>query len=98
MNIIIPFQKVLLGLSGVNMPFSFGERKQRPFRRLDEGFIKYSDHTLFTWRDIESSATGLLANSPDCFETTGEYTHDLDRPNIAPYQMTNKGISIDLYI
>lgn len=89
----------LLGLFDVNMPLLYGEGKERAFRRSQEEIIKYSDdHTLFAWREDKSSATGLLVNYPGCFRMTSEYTHDPDRLNNEPYQMTNKGISIDLYV
>ncbi|KAL8811778.1 MAG: hypothetical protein Q9223_007459 [Gallowayella weberi] len=92
----------LLDLFGVNMPLLYGEGKERAFRRLQEEIMKYSDdHTLFAWKDANSSITtitGLLASTQDCFEMTGGYIHDWGLFNNAPYQMTNKGISIELYI
>ncbi|KAL8806940.1 MAG: hypothetical protein Q9200_004866 [Gallowayella weberi] len=89
----------LLGLFEVNIPLLYGEGKERAFRRLQEEIMKYSDdHTLFAWKDANSSMTGLLASTPDCFEMTGGYNRDWCSFNNAPYQMTNKGISIELYI
>lgn len=91
----------LLGLFGVNMPLLYGEGKERAFRRLQEEIMKYSDdHSLFAWKHqvAQKDGSGLLAGSPDCFKETGAYVHKPGRDNNKPFQMTNKGISIDLYL
>ena len=91
----------LLGLFGVNMPLLYGEGKERAFRRLQEEIMKYSDdHSLFAWKseDAQEHGSGLLAGSPDCFQGTGGYVHKPNRYNNKPFEMTNKGISIDLYL
>ncbi|KAL8840410.1 MAG: hypothetical protein Q9176_003908 [Flavoplaca citrina] len=89
----------MLGLFGVNMPLLYGEGKERAFLRLQEEIMKYSaDHSLFAWEDDshQCCGTGLLAPSPECFRSTGHYRHRSDQRNNRPYQMTNKGIAIDL--
>lgn len=87
----------LLGLFDVNMPLLYGEGKERAFLRLQEEIMKYSDdHTLFLWKNEDQYGSGLLAHSPDCFRSTGHYRRFPDPENGRPYQMTNKGIAIDL--
>ena len=98
----------LLGIFGVNMPLLYGEGKERAFLRLQEEIMRYSDdHSLFLWETEEQNpsaipflntprTTGLLASSPDCFRSTGNYSPSYDRDDDTPYQMTNKGIAIDL--
>ena len=91
----------LLGLFGVNMPLLYGEGRERAFRRLEEEIMRYSDdHSLFAWKSAVARplGSGLFAESPDHFQETGEYVHKPSRQNNRPFQMTNKGISIDLCI
>lgn len=91
----------LLGLFGVNMPLLYGEGKERAFRRLQEEIMRYSDdHSLFAWKSETAleRGSGLFAGSPDCFQETGEYEHQPNGANNRPFEMTNKGISIDLYL
>ena len=91
----------LLGLFGVNMPLLYGEGKERALRRLQEEIMRYSDdHSLFAWTSTvaQDHGSGLLAASPDYFRGTGDYVHNPDRLSNRPFQMTNKGISIDLYL
>ncbi|KAI4224155.1 MAG: hypothetical protein L6R36_004882 [Xanthoria steineri] len=93
----------LLGIFSVNMPLLYGEGKERAFLRLQEEIMRYSDdHSLFVWKTEErySYSTGLLASSPDCFRSTGNYSPYYDDPDddSRPYQMTNKGIAIDLHV
>ena len=91
----------LLGLFGVNMPLLYGEGKERAFRRLQEEIMKYSDdHSLFAWKSetAQGHGSGLFAGSPDCFHETGEYVHKPNKQNNKPFEMTNKGISINLYL
>ena len=99
----------LLGIFGVSMPLLYGEGKERAFLRLQEEIMRYSDdQSLFVWKTEEQHPTGstgpntpyntgLLASSPDCFRSTGNYSryNHIDDDN-EPYQMTNKGIAIDL--
>ena len=91
----------LLGLFGVNMPLLYGEGKERAFRRLQEEIMRYSDdHSIFAWTspNVQDQESGLLADSPDYFKDTGGYVHNPSRQNNRPFEMTNKGISIDLYL
>ncbi|CAO1597001.1 hypothetical protein XANCAGTX0491_000831 [Xanthoria calcicola] len=97
----------LLGIFGVNMPLLYGEGKERAFLRLQEEIMRYSDdHSLFVWKTEEqhptgstvSFYTGLLASSPDCFRSTGNYSRYNVPDDNRPYQMTNKGIAIDLRV
>lgn len=91
----------LLGLFGVNMPLLYGEGKEGAFRRLQEEIMRYSDdHFLFAWKTaaVRPLGSGLLAESPSFFQETGDYVHRSSRQNNRPFQVTNKGISIDLYL
>ena len=89
----------LLGLFGVNMPLLYGEGRERAFRRLQEEIMRYSDdHSLFAWKSAVAPPSGLLAESPDFFQDTGHYVHQPSRQNNRPFLVTNKGISIDLYL
>ncbi|KAL8969053.1 MAG: hypothetical protein Q9197_004546 [Variospora fuerteventurae] len=95
----------LLGIFGVNMPLLYGEGKERAFRRLQEEIMRYSDdHTLFAWKSPSAREPGLppetdlLASSQDYFKGTGDYVHNPNKQNNRPFQMTNKGVSIDLYL
>ncbi|KAL9032683.1 MAG: hypothetical protein Q9180_006361 [Flavoplaca navasiana] len=94
----------MLGLFGVNMPLLYGEGKERAFLRLQEEIMKYSaDHSLFVWKaesrgpmETYSCSTGLLAPSPECFRSAGDYRRISQHRNSRPYQMTNRGVAIDL--
>ena len=95
----------LLGLFGVNMPLLYGEGTERAFRRLQEEIMRYSDdHSLFAWKNLHVrrlrgvAASGLLAASPDDFAGMGDFMHAPNRENNRPFSVTNKGISIDLYL
>ncbi|KAF2723561.1 hypothetical protein K431DRAFT_283002 [Polychaeton citri CBS 116435] len=93
----------LMGIFSVNMPTIYGEGRVRAFRRLQEEIMRYSDdHSLFAWKlppsPTASRRHGLLAPSPECFQQTGHHHHVLNRHNNRPYIMTNKGLSIDLYL
>ncbi|KAL8766892.1 MAG: hypothetical protein Q9209_006440 [Squamulea sp. 1 TL-2023] len=90
----------LLGIFDVNMPLLYGEGKERAFRRLQEEIMRSSDdHSLFAWtsENQQGGASGLLASSPDWFRFSGDY-HCYEAENDIPYQMTNKGLAIYLYL
>jgi hypothetical protein len=97
----------LMGLFDVHMPTIYGEGLESAFRRLQEEIIKYSDdHTIFAWKDTyhpahewdDSMQVDLLARSPRCFSDTGNFCHKPNRWNNKPYRMTNKGLSISVYL
>ena len=95
----------LLGLFDVSMPLLYGEGAERAFRRLQEEIMRYSDdHSLFAWKipttkgSPSPSPCGLLAGSPLYFQDTGGYEHMASENTDQPFQMTNKGIYIQLYI
>ncbi|KAL8650211.1 MAG: hypothetical protein Q9226_005235 [Calogaya cf. arnoldii] len=57
----------------------------------------FDDHTENQHRKCPVlDNTGLLATSPDYFRSTGYYRRYPDSQYNKPYQMTNKGIAIDL--
>jgi hypothetical protein len=90
----------LLGIFGVNIPPLYGEGNNA-FLRLQQEILKSTnDETIFAWTldtgDISSFQGGLLAYSPAAFRYSGNVRRaifDEDRP---PYQMTNKGLCLDL--
>lgn len=94
----------LMGLFGVNMPTLYGEG-HNAFNRLQlEILRKSNDESLFAWTtDEEDIMThgdvgGLLASSPAAFSRSADIARggfDVDRP---PYSMTNKGLSLDLFL
>ena len=92
----------LLGLFEVSMPTIPGEGLASAFRRLQEEIMKNSDdHSLFAWKlpmSISAATSGLLAPSPQCFAGSGHFVHLPNSNNPNPFQMTNKGLSIDIYL
>lgn len=91
----------LMGIFSVNMPLLYGEG-MRAFIRLQEEIMKYStDQTLFAWVDKDApddKEYGLLAPSPQCFETTHLAISYDPQGKAAPYTMTNEGISIQMLL
>ncbi|KAI4241765.1 MAG: hypothetical protein LQ352_007389 [Teloschistes flavicans] len=91
----------LLGIYGVNMPLLYGEGRERAFRRLQEEIMRYSDdHSIFAWTSHAplKDGSGFLAGSPDYFTSTGMYEHQPDVRTSEPFEMTNKGISIRVFL
>jgi hypothetical protein len=90
----------LLGIFDVNMPLLYGEGK-KAFIRLQEEIMKASDdHTLFSWTKptgMGREMCGLLADSPAQFEAAGDYLPVRPAQSM-PYSMTNKGLSITLFV
>lgn len=85
----------LLGIFGINMPLLYGEGNQA-FRRLQLEILKQStDHSLFAWKGGVLE-TGLLAYSPANFADCGSVREVVDNWIKSPYEMTNKGLRINL--
>jgi hypothetical protein len=91
----------LMGIFSVNMPLLYGEG-MKAFARLQEEIMKSStDQSLFAWVDKgapDDKKYGLLAPSPQCFETTHTVVPYDPRGSAAPYAMTNEGLSIQLVL
>ena len=100
----------LLGLFSVNMPLLYGEGN-RAFIRLQEEIMRQSDdHSIFAWTmqskgspDQEADGNselkhGLLADSPAAFASTSSITSWNDIKDQTPYEMSNRGLSIDLHL
>lgn len=88
----------LLGIFDVNMPMLYGEGK-RAFIRLQEEIIKQSDdHTLFAWKIQHYEQCGLFADSPRAFKDCGKMKSMLSPKGRSPYSMTNRGLSIKLWM
>lgn len=89
----------LMGLFSVNMPMLYGEG-DKAFLRLQEEIMKQSDdQSLFAWVDLKASADthrGLLARSPLEFAYSNSILPYQDWEHRPPYNMTNRGLSIDL--
>ncbi|RCI10713.1 hypothetical protein L249_5156 [Ophiocordyceps polyrhachis-furcata BCC 54312] len=89
----------LMGLFDVNMPMLYGEG-QRAFLRLQEEIMKQSDdQSLFAWVDVDASVDayrGLLASSPRSFAYSNSVFPYQDWEPRPPYQLTNRGLRIDL--
>jgi hypothetical protein len=92
----------LLGLFDVNMPLLYGEGNSA-FVRLQEEIMKQSDdQSLFAW-EIDSAAGlsnlfGLLASSPAQFTNSASIFTFPDVKSQVPFQMTNRGLRIELPI
>ncbi|KAI1802675.1 heterokaryon incompatibility protein-domain-containing protein [Daldinia bambusicola] len=85
----------LAGIFDVSIPVLYGEGARNAFRRLQLEIMRTSfDMTIFAWRgDYDSS--GLLARSPADFRDGPPSV--LGPPEmIAPYAMTNAGLTICL--
>ncbi|KAI1819375.1 hypothetical protein F4861DRAFT_141011 [Xylaria intraflava] len=94
----------LLGLFNVTMPFLYGEGT-KAFLRLQEEILKHSnDHSIFTWKRLESdsgeSLSGLLAETPQLFAYVENY-----RPmppsvfqESTTWSMTNQGLRLSLFL
>jgi hypothetical protein len=69
----------LLGLFEINMPLLYGEGS-RAFKRLQEQIIrKDADDSIFAW-NLGSRSMGLLARSPDYFDSPNLYRVKSFRP------------------
>ena len=93
----------LMGIFDVNMPMLYGEG-EKAFARLQEEIMKSSqDTSLFIWRDPTSSFSsyrGVLAKSPSNFQIFNSIGSICMERSIRtkPFNMTNKGLMIDLPI
>ncbi|KAL0941518.1 Vegetative incompatibility protein HET-E-1-like protein 2 [Colletotrichum truncatum] len=92
----------MLGIFDINMPLLYGEGT-RAFTRLQEEILKIStDESLFCWswnEDDPVSWSSMLAPSPRNFRNAAGYQPARDETSrLAPYSMTNFGLSIQLPI
>ncbi|KAI3327867.1 heterokaryon incompatibility protein-domain-containing protein [Xylariaceae sp. AK1471] len=91
----------MLGIFGVNMPLLYGEGP-RAFLRLQEEIVKVSyDHSLFCWTftaKVPRDWVSILAPSPGAFEKSADYIPKELHEDLAPYTITNLGLSIQLPI
>lgn len=90
----------LMGLFDVKMPMLYGEGAERAFLRLQQEIMASSDdQSLFAWRDEDADSDtrfGLLATSPRLFRDSSRIVPYQDWQCRPPYQMTNRGLQIDL--
>ncbi|KAI9154793.1 putative het domain-containing protein [Paramyrothecium foliicola] len=91
----------MLGLFDINMPLLYGEG-MKAFIRLQEEIIRTrNDHTIFcwTWNDtVPAYWASMLAPSPQVFQNADSFTQRTDLNNVAPYSITNLGLSINVPI
>jgi hypothetical protein len=83
----------LLGIFDVNMPLLYGERG-KAFIRLQEEIMKASDdQSVFAWTSSDSNFyAGLLATSPEYFDTSRSITSPGYSNGSEPSVMTSRGI------
>jgi ankyrin repeat protein len=88
----------LLGLFDVHMPLLYGEGRIKAFIRLQKEIIQRStDETIFAWSTNRPGLCGFLAESPDWFiDCRG--MRDLHAKSTSPWQMSNKGLQLALYM
>ena len=88
----------LLGLFGVYMPMLYGEG-DRAFMRLQEEIMKISDdRSIFCWASLTappSTYRGLLARGTIEFAKSNGIP-PIFAENCSPYQLTNRGMMIEL--
>jgi hypothetical protein len=59
--------------------------------------MKYSDdHSIFAWKSTENGSRGLLAKPPAEFRGCCNIVMTSSRLTLAPYSVTNRGLSIML--
>ncbi|VBB76851.1 Putative protein of unknown function with het domain [Podospora comata] len=87
----------LMGIFNICMPILYGEGGKKAFRRLQKEIMRVSfDQSLFVWKE-DVSSSGFLASSPAAFACPP--TLGLWAPrNLAPFYMTNVGLSVRLNI
>ena len=100
----------LIGLFEVSMPLLYGEGGHRAFRRLQLEILRQSsDESILAWDDPRAyeekrwstysytCSYPCLATDPSCFAKMSDVRRArfFDRP---PYQMTNKGLQMQMYI
>ncbi|KAL9046038.1 MAG: hypothetical protein Q9214_001032 [Letrouitia sp. 1 TL-2023] len=83
----------LLGIFGVNMPIQYGEG-QNAFIRLQKVLLTETpDESIFSWTKEGIKSHGLLASSPDYFESSRAVTIKPKRCKPRPpYRLTNQGL------
>ncbi|TVY93769.1 Vegetative incompatibility protein HET-E-1 [Lachnellula willkommii] len=90
----------LMGIFSVNMPMLYGEGNVRAYLRLQEEIMKQSDdQSIFAWTlngASDSNKHGLLADSPSAFKNSSKIMPYEDYEPRRPFQMTNRGLSIEL--
>ncbi|KAI9782388.1 MAG: hypothetical protein M1839_005261 [Geoglossum umbratile] len=86
----------LLGIFGINMPLTYGER-ETAFTRLQEEIMRISDdHSLFAWKSSDNRG-GLLATSPAAFIGSDNIVQfsPFDTFN-SPLTVSSRGIHLEL--
>ncbi|KAK4205078.1 heterokaryon incompatibility protein-domain-containing protein [Triangularia verruculosa] len=87
----------LMGIFNICMPVLYGEGGKKAFRRLQKEIMRVSfDQSLFVWKEALPSS-GFLASSPAAFENSPKLGLWAPR-NLAPFYMTNVGLSVRLNV
>jgi hypothetical protein len=92
----------LLGIFGVSIPPLYGEGNNAFLRLQQEIMRTRNDETIFAWT-IDTGETsdfhgGLLAYSLAAFRYSGNVRISKFDEDRTPYQMTNKGLCLDLLL
>lgn len=93
----------LLGIFRINMSMNYGEGSNA-FLRLQIALIERypDDQTIFAWTGIDGEQSGLLASSPACFASSGDYqpvpSSDHDRELRLRLTATMRDVSIAIHI
>jgi len=88
----------LLGIFDVHMPLLYGEG-DKAFLRLQEEILKDSDdQSLFAWNPSSQGldSRGVLAPTPDYFQSSGNIVPTPPTMESQSYFMTNKGLYINI--
>ena len=90
----------LMGIFSVNMPMLYGEGEVKAYVRLQEEIMKQSDdQSLFAWTlngAPDTKRHGFLADSPSAFRDSHKIMPYEDYAPRRPFQITNRGLSIEL--
>lgn len=95
----------LMGLFDINMPIIYGEGLEKAFARLQQEICNTTpDQSIFAWYRSDVKSYRLLADSPDCFQNSGnvirlvpDFTLGSASANIrSAFYMTNLGLRVTI--
>ena len=93
----------LMGIFDINMPIMYGEGLEKAFFRLQREICNgTSDQSIFAWYHSDRISYRLLADSPDCFQNSGEVMRSYPgralgfRSSNSAFYLTNLGLRITL--
>ena len=95
----------LMGLFDINMPIIYGEGLEKAFARLQQVICNTTpDQSIFAWHRSDLTSYRLLADSPDCFQNSGDVVRfgpviKLGSASVnirSAFYMTNLGLRITI--